>query len=178
MRPAIEAKLPQQQTDKPKDDRANQTFMQAAPPDNTGVVQMFIEWLAGAGPTDRQFGPDAYMTKGLRTSPDIDTHRQRFVAQGGGLYDSRINGNNLRFSVTAEDGLIEAGLNMPRQFVGSFNLTIKDLPNGDALFVATNTTHLKSFLYQAPGVQPVDSSTMAPLSNKTQTYWWVEKGVI
>ena len=75
-----------------------------------------------------------------------------------------------------EDGPINAGLNMPRQFVGSFTITITEKEDGDALFVLENTTHLKSLLYQIPGIQPITGG--GPLSNKHQTFWWMEKGVV
>lgn len=114
------------------------------------------------------------MTQGMMTSPDVGIARQNFINQGGGTYGP----TGVRFGVNAEDGPFEAGLNMPRQFVGSFTITIKEQRNGDAMFVLQNTTHLKSLLYQMPGVQPVDRSTMAPLSNKTQTYFWIERKVI
>lgn len=155
--------------------------MSAAAPDNTGVffsenwlpTGLFVQWVSGAGPRDRQFGPDSYMTQGMRTSPDVNIHRDSFINQGGGVYGPNV----VRFGrLSAEDGPFEAGLNMPRQFVGSFYITITEKQNGDALFVLTNTTGLESFLYGA--VHNVDRSTMAPLSNKTQTYFWVEKGVI
>jgi hypothetical protein len=151
----------------------NVPAMQAGPPDNTGTVQLFFEWVTGTGPTNREFGPNDYMTQGLKTSPDVAEARQKFIDQGGGSYTGGV-----WFGLNAEDGPIEAGTNMPRQFVGSYNITITEKRNGDAEFVLGNPTTLKSFLYQAPGVQNVERSTMHPLSNKTQTYWWVERRVI
>ena len=44
----------------------------------------------------------------------------------------------VRFGLDAEDGSFTAGLNMPRQYVGSFNITITEQPNGDAAFVLEN----------------------------------------
>jgi hypothetical protein len=87
------------------------------------------------------------MTQGMMTSPDVGIARQNFINQGGGTYGP----TGVRFGVNAEDGPFEAGLNMPRQFVGSFTITIKKQRNGDAMFVLQNTTHLKSLLYQMPG---------------------------
>ena len=152
---------------------ANMPSMQAGRGDSTGALQLLFEWVTGTGPTDREFGPSDYMTQGIMTSPDIAAARQAFIDQGGGTYMGGV-----RFGLNAEDGPFEAGLNMPRQFVGSFNITITEQRNGDAHFVLENATTLKSALYQFPGVQPVERSTMRPLSTKTQTYWWIERGVI
>lgn len=152
---------------------ANVPAMQAGPPDNTGTVQMFFEWVTGTGPSDREFGPNDYMTQGLRTSPDVDGARQKFIDQGGGTYSGGV-----WFAWDGKDGLYQAGTNMPRQFVGSFEVTITEKQNGDAEFVLSNTTSLRSFLYQIPVVENVERSTMHPLSNKTQTFWWVERRVI
>ena len=158
----------------------NMPSMQAGQPDNTGSLQLLFEYLTGTGPTDRQFGPSDYMTQGMMTSPDVATHRQDFIDQGGGTYGPTGVWFGAGWGVPfgAEDGFIRAGTNMPRQFVGSFEITITEQRNGDAMFVIDNATTLKSLLYQIPGVQPVERSTMAPLSNKTQTYFWTERGVI
>jgi DNA-directed RNA polymerase subunit L len=112
------------------------------------------------------------MTQGMMTSPDVAAARQKFIEQGGGTYVGGV-----RFGLNAEDGPFEAGANMPRQFVGSFNITITQKGDGDAQFVLENATTLKSALYQTPGVQPVERSTMHPLSTKTQTYFWTERGL-
>jgi RHS repeat-associated protein len=151
-----------------------QPSMQAGQPDNTGAFQLLFEYITGTGPTDRQFGSDTYMTQGMMTSPDVTNHRQNFINQGGGTYGPEA----VRFGLSGEDGPLEAGFNMPRQFVGSFYMTITERPGGDALFVIDNTRHLRSALYNIPSVQPVERSTMAPLSTKAQTFWWVERGVI
>jgi RHS repeat-associated protein len=152
---------------------ANMPSAQAGPGDSTGALQLLFEYITGTGPTDREFGPSDYMTQGMMTSPDVTAARQKFIQQGGGTYVGGV-----RFGLNAEDGPFEAGSNMPRQFVGSFNITITQQPNGDAQFVLQNATTLKSALYQIPGVQPVERSTMHPLSTKTQTYFWTERGVI
>ena len=152
---------------------ANVPSVQAGPGDSTGALQLLFEYITGTGPTDRDFGPSDYMTQGMMTSPDVAAARQKFIDQGGGTY---VGGE--RFGLNAEDGPFEARANMPRQFVGSFNVTITQKGNGDAQFVLENATTLKSALYQTPGVQPVERSTMHPLSTKTQTYFWTERGVI
>jgi RHS repeat-associated protein len=146
----------------------------ASSPENSGTIRLTFEFFTGTGPTDRQFGPFSYMTQGLMSSPDVAGHRQNFITQGGGTYGPAA----VRFGVSGEDGPFEAGFNMPRQFVGSFYISIRERAGGEALFVVDNTTHLRSLLYNTPGVQPVDRSTMAPLSTKAQTFWWVERGVI
>ena len=153
---------------------ANMPSVRAGQGDQTGALQLFFEWVTGTGQKDREFGPSDYMTQGMMTSPDVAAARQRFIEQGGGTYGPA----GVRFGLDAEDGPFTAGSNMPRQFVGSFNITITEQRNGDATFVLENATTLKSALYQMPGVQPVERTTMLPLSNKTQTYWWIERGVI
>ena len=146
----------------------------AAPPDDTGPLQITFEFLTGSGPAKRYFGPDAYMTVQMMSSPDVAVHRQRFLQQGGGKYGP----TGFRFGLDAEDGPFTAGFNTTRQFVGSFTITIRQEPGGDALFTLVNTTHLRSLLYQIPGIEPVERTTMLPLSSKTQEFWWREKGLI
>jgi RHS repeat-associated protein len=148
--------------------------IKAEPPDNTWPSTLVIEWALGYGPTHRYFGPDAYMTEGMMTSPDVALHRQNFIQQGGGKYGPV----GSRFGFFAEDGPVTARASWTRQVVGSFTITITQQPGGDALFVLRNTTSLPSLLYHVPGIEPVERSTMLPLSNKTQEFWWIERGLI
>ncbi|MEK6325302.1 MAG: FG-GAP-like repeat-containing protein [Acidobacteriota bacterium] len=158
------------------------SFMQGpqigpAPPDKTSWLKLFVDWVFSKGSHDRQFGPDSSMTEGLRTSPGIDPIRREFCAQIGSGGPPLLQGYT-RFSLGwkifgGPDGFLRAGLNMSRQFVGSFKLTIKGYPDGSALFTAENDTSLKSFLYHIPGVQPVKPGE-GPGATMKQTYWWSE----
>jgi hypothetical protein len=155
-------------------------FMQASTSDDSpGTLRMAWEFFTANGPRHRDFGPNAAMTKNMMTSPDVAVHRQNFVHQGGGVYGP----TSVQFGWAAKDGPVTSFINGPlengpRQFVGTFTITIKEGSNGDAYFTLQNTTSLKSFLYHMPGVQNVDRSELAPLSNKTQEFYWCEKGLI
>ncbi|MGH9872943.1 MAG: RHS repeat-associated core domain-containing protein [Pyrinomonadaceae bacterium] len=147
--------------------------------DDTGATEMAWEFFSGRGPRDRYFGPSAAMTRNMMTSPDVAAHRQRFIQQGGGMYGP----TSVKFGWSAQDGPYTAAKsgpieNGPRQFVGSFTITIREGSNGDALFTLRNTTSLRSLLYDLPQVENVQRSDMLPLSNKTQEFWWFEKGLI
>ena len=147
----------------------NEPKISAAPGDNTSWLRLTWEFFTGTGLVERQFGPDSTMTKGIMTSPDIPRHRQNFIDQSGGTYGP----TDYRFGVSSEDSPITSSGHMSREFVGSYAITITEQANGDALFVLQNTISLLSLL-----IQPVERSTMHPLSNKSQTFWWVERGVV
>jgi hypothetical protein len=135
-------------------------------PDNSSWFRLLWEFFSGTGPKERQFGPNSDMTRGLRNSPGVNANRDKFCEGGQRAYQGSAS-----FGLSA---LFRAGVNMPRQFVGSYNISITPRSGGGALFEITNTTHLKSLLYQAPGVQDIQPSEMKALSNKEQTYWWKE----
>jgi RHS repeat-associated protein len=168
--------------------------------DNTGPIGLALEYFTGTGQKDRQFGPDSEMTKEMRTSPMLDYHRNIFINQGGGSYDSQIYANvhdkyPPRYGFPdASDGPWTSGINLSRQFVGSFNVKITELKdsngnfNGDALFEARNPTHFNSFLYGSgfekiginiPSWNRSKDLTVYRIMGRTdQTFWWIEKGVI
>jgi RHS repeat-associated protein len=149
-------------------------FQASTADDSPGTLRMAWEFFSGRGPRHRDFGPNASMTRNMMTSPDVAAHRQQFIQQGGGTYGP----TGRTFGVKAQDGPVTAGTNGPRQFVGSFTITITECLNGDAWFELTNSTNLPSLLYHIPGVQPIQRSEMLPLSDKTQTFWWIERGLI
>jgi RHS repeat-associated protein len=146
-------------------------FLRAIPSSRINVPWLFGEWFTGGGPRSRRFDHKSVITQNLRTSPDVNTHRQRFCSQGQSPYNSRKH-EPLRFGLNAMDGPFRAGINEGRQFVGSFELKIKGDIHGGALFVAKNRTSLPSALYHIPGVP--DISRGGPLQTTTQYYWWVE----
>jgi len=147
--------------------------------DSTGTAELTWEFFSGRGERHRYFGPSAAMTRNMMTSPDVAAHRQRFIQQGGGMYGP----TSVKFGWSAQDGPYTAAKsgpieNGPRQFVGSFTITIREGSNGDALFTLRNTTSLRSLLLDFPAVENVQRTDMLPLSNKTQEFWWYEKGLI
>jgi len=156
----------------------NLPSIQAGESENTSWFGLTVEYFTGTGPSDRQFGPESDMTRNMQTSPDVNVARNSFINQAGSSpqYGRTYGPTGVRFGLDAEDGPLTAGFNMPRQFVGSFTITITEKEDGDALFVLENTTHLKSLLYQIPGIQPIKGG--GPLSNRNQTFWWVEKGIL
>lgn len=177
--------------------------LSAGPPDGAGPGQMFFEWITGTGPGSRQFGPDSYMTQSMMNSPGLDYHRQIFINSGGGSYDSDIYAGATgqyapRYGFpAAADGPWNSGSDLPRQFVGSFNLKITELRNsdgkltGDALFEMRNPTHFNSLVYGSilekvginiPSWNRSHTTQTRGAGNimarTDQTFWWVEKGVI
>lgn len=158
-----------------------------APTDETPWIGLTWEFFSGRGRRHRQFGPDTSMTSGLRTSPDVARHRQQFCNQGGGFYsNANAAPGKWRFGPlggTGVDGIIGSGArdghlrafaanNGPRLFVGSFDIAIRGYGNSSALFVITNQTTLRSFLYHRTPESWNPSSGL--LSTTTQTYWWTE----
>ncbi|MFN0140398.1 MAG: RHS repeat domain-containing protein [Pyrinomonadaceae bacterium] len=179
--------------------------MSAGQSDDSGVLRLALEWFTGTGPEERQFGPDSYMNQGVQSSPMLQIHRDRFAANGGGSYDSEIYSNATgeyppRYGMpSAPDGPWTSGTNMPRQFVGSFNVKITELRGangnytGNALFEVRNPTHFNSFAYgsvaQGAGItvptwnrsgerDPSSITRNYFMSRTNQTFWWVETGVV
>ena len=141
-----------------------------SPINNSSWFRLFWDWVTGSGKRDREFGAHDSMTTGIRSSPEVGYHRQQFCNRGGGRYRG-----GRQFGFDSADDPRRAGTNMPRQFVGSFDIAINGAPGGTVEFEVTNVTGLKSFLYHFPGVQDVKPSEMRPLSNMRQTYYWLER---
>jgi hypothetical protein len=147
-------------------------FLRAVPSSGIGTPWLFGEWMTGGGPRSRRFDASSKITSNLRTSPDVETHRRAFCASGKDYYNSSDH-PALRFGLNATDGPVNAGpVNEGRQFVGSFELRIKNTRGGDVLFVVKNKTSLPSALYHIPGVPNV--TRPGPLQTITQYYWWTE----
>lgn len=113
------------------------------------------------------------MTLSLRTSPALDNVLKQWaqhVSQNGRTRFT--TGTNLSSAGVSseEDGLLRAGTNMTRQFVGSFTVIVTPMRGGMIAVEATNATSLKSFLYHIPGVQNVRRGEGMPGSTMTQTY--------
>jgi RHS repeat-associated protein len=149
--------------------------------DKTGVGTLGTEWLSGRGPRERWFGPSSYMTKGMMTSPDVAAARRAFLSCDP-RYCVRNSSGYRRvgptvmgvFGWTARDGPVTADKNMPRQFVGSFYITISERYKGEMLFEIVNVTGLNSASFHIlPDVGK--EQFWGALSNTQQTYWWTEK---
>ncbi len=146
--------------------------IKAGPPENSSWLKLFWEFLTGTGPYERQFNADSDMTKGLRTSPDVAAHREKFCEGFKTRKAMEYRGDAVSFGFKAMDGPVTAGFNMPRQFVGSFSIKITGDPsNGSALFEVTNITSRESFLYHLP----VGNTKRGPMSDSKQIFWWREE---
>lgn len=152
------------------DDNPYAASMRAAPPEDTSWYRLLFEFGSGTGPRSRQFGSNSAMTQGLKTSPDVATFREQFCALPTPMALRQLGPTGSRFGLRAEDGPITAGTNMPRQFVGSFTITIRGSSNGSALFILNNTTSLESLLYHLP----VENKKSGVMGNTQQTFWWKE----
>ncbi len=147
----------------------------AAPPDKTSWFGLLMDWIFSKGEPNHQFGPDASLTKFLKKSHGVDRIRQEYcqkIASGGKAYLKGLVNWGLGFNPANDDGVLRT-TSMPRQFVGSFSLTVERLPDGRSEFTAYNETSLKSFLYHIPGVQNVGRGE-GPGATMTQTYFWWE----
>jgi hypothetical protein len=136
---------------------------------------MFWGWVTGLGSTSRYFGPNDTLTHRLRTSPGINKIRKQYcnqVASGGETFKGGLVDFKIGPGIYGDDGIVAAGSNLTRQFVGSFTLTISGQPGGAAMFTATNFTSLHSFLYHLPGVP--NHPTGLPFGTVKQTFSWSE----
>ncbi len=147
--------------------------------DGTGLIQLFAEFATGAGARNRQFGPDSFLTKEMRGSPDVTFHRNRYC--NGVNCRTRAapyKGGN-RFGLigwgivwSGQDGALRALTSETRSFVGSFTMTIQEVNSDhDALFTMENPTSRTSLMLHLPFF---GDPKHGPLSTTTQTYWWVE----
>jgi len=167
---------------------------------DVGWFRLGIEWATGQGPKDRRFGPSNTMTQGLRTSPEVDYHRRMFCKSNLAVYNGEarkygIYGNGApsiirlpnpfskfgagTFDVGVQetpssDGVLRAGRNMARQFVGSFPLKITRLPDGGALFEAYNETSTSSFFGGLTGNITRGNDTATYFGTTSQRYRWKE----
>jgi hypothetical protein len=153
----------------------NTPTMQAAPPQGTSWLGLFIDWIFARGERDRQFGPDEPITQELRTSPGIERVRADYcakVAAGARPVHTDAVRWGSGLATGDDDGLLKT-TNMTRQFVGSFSLTIEGESDGSALFTAHNVTGFHSFLYHlAPDMKRGEGPPM--MLNQSQTFWWTE----
>lgn len=152
--------------------------------DQTRPGQLFAEFLTGTGPEERQFGPDSPNTASMRTSPFVDDARDSFCQGGACNYHFSTYGPAVpgQFGIIGwntagfgSDGIIRAGLDPTRQFVGSFTITIHetDVAQHRTLFIIENQTSRESFLYHIP-IGNIPSSSGRPMSTIRQTFWWTE----
>jgi RHS repeat-associated protein len=118
---------------------------------------MFLDWLTGSGAEERTFGPTSVESRSLASSSGVTTAVENYLLSGqrSGLFT---------FGLT---GLLGAGINPIRQYVGSFRYTITPTANGFTVN-ATNTTGVWSASYhELPDHQ---RSSFGPLGNMRQTY--------
>jgi len=136
-------------------------------------------FLTGIGPRRQTFGPNAGMTKGLKSSPEVAKARRAFLAcidprcirmpNGLRRYGPAYSGY---YGRSSSDGPISSGLNIPRQFVGGFQITITERLDGTAHFVIDNDTGVESGAYHQVPNAPWQRG---PLSTIHQTFYWNER---
>jgi RHS repeat-associated protein len=144
-------------------------------PSGTSWSQSFTmgwQWLTGTGPNNQTFGPGSSPVNEMRDAPGVQGARNLFYQKNAGkACECRVPMTNYRASFGLT-GLVRAGLNPTRQFVGSYSVDIYPLENCKIKIVLNNTTSFTSFTY---GIGPDwQRSTFRPMGNMTQTYWWIE----
>jgi hypothetical protein len=159
--------------------------MQASGAEDTsapGWSRLSWNFFTGAGTRSREeFGSNTSMTRGMRTSPDVDAARQAFLKCDNPAvctrYPSGLRAYGptaVRYGWSGKDGPFRSAWDrsMPRQFVGSFYITIVEYPGNTARFTLENTTGVNSGSYHLLPDAPWKSG---PLSSTNQTYFWWEK---
>jgi hypothetical protein len=140
---------------------------------------MFFDWAIGLGPWYTDYGDGTVQTEQMQQAPGIQGARDYFFYKNRDRIAScqdLLSVTDFRVSFGLK-GLIDAGGNATRQFVGSFYVDIvpDDYPVGSATFTVYNVTSLYSFLYHLPGV-PEYGRNVAPYGgNAYQTFSWQEQ---
>jgi len=138
-------------------------------------AQMTFEWATGKGPAARAFGPGSSPVEGLKNNPKVAIAIALYKTKnnfGSGCDCSKARSLTNYKASFGIPGLLDAGLNPTRQFVGSYRIDIYPLPNCRMRVVVTNTSSFKSF---AAGQGPEwERSTFGPMGNTRQAYWWIE----
>jgi len=138
-------------------------------------AQMTFEWATGSGPAARAFGPGSSPVEELKNNPKVAIAIALYKTKnnfGPGCDCAKAKSLTNYKGSFGIPGLLDAGLNPTRQFVGSYRIDIYPLPNCRMRVVVTNTSSFKSF---AAGQGPEwDRSTFGPMGNTRQAYWWIE----
>jgi RHS repeat-associated protein len=131
---------------------------------------MTTQFSGGFGPSDRIFREGSVQVAQMRHAPGVNHARALACAKAVAGGAPRVTNYGARFGVR---GLLRAGLNPTRQFVGSYDVEIA--PTGKGMrFTLSNTTSFRSLL---DGVGPDWERDMAPngiMGNMRQTFTWNE----
>lgn len=143
------------------------------------VGGMFFDWALGLGPWYTDYTEGTIQNTQMQQAPGIQGARDYFFYKNRNVIASCQNLMSVTdFKVSfGLSGLIDAGGNATRQFVGTFYVDIvpDDYPVGTATFTVYNVTSLNSFLYHIPGV-PKYGRAVAPYGGNTyQTFSWQEQ---
>ena len=146
-------------------------------------ARYLTEWALGQAPQNRVFGQTSLRTQEMMSSPSVDIARALFYKKNaaniasGKPPSATVTGARGTFGPFGRDGILRAGTNATRQFVGSYDIDVTPTPNGMVRFTLTNVTSVQSLLYGIGpewSQHPFDNSFTLPGGNVTQTYTWAE----
>lgn len=148
---------------------------------------LFIEFMTGVGPAERDFGPDSVVVKHMKNAPGVLAAKEYFYKTRFAEYqlNKKAPGALSRKPLTDYSagfnpltGPIKAGTDIVEQFVGTFEVEIfPNLQGTQMKIVCTNKTSVHSFLYHLPFVENYERSgglLPTPMGNILQTISWTE----
>ncbi len=138
------------------------------------VLMYTWEWWYGLAPRHRTFGPNTIEVKNMRTAPGVEKARQFFYSKVSCGPLEPVSGYDVTFGLK---GLLSAGTNPTRQFVGTYSVNITPSSAGDAaVFSLKNTTSFTSFFYGlGPSWEAHSGPLPTPMANASQTFYWTER---
>lgn len=133
------------------------------------AVKMTLEFVFAKGPTHRVFGEGTLQVEDMKHAPGVEAARAEMNASGEKVQKA------VGFGL---EGLVDAGTNPTRQFVGSYNVAV--YPNGDdtSTFLITNVTSFTSLSYHlGESWQRTDCWLFycGLFGNVSQAFTWTEK---
>jgi hypothetical protein len=133
------------------------------------------DWATGRGPQQQNYGPGTSPADEMRDAPGVLGAEALFRKKNAGKMNCGckdmvpVTNYAAHFGLS---GLIGAGLNPTRQFLGSYGVDIYPASDCKMKVIVTNVSSFKSFAY---GIAPDwDRSTLGPMGNMSQTIWWIE----
>ena len=144
----------------------------------TEVLAWFGEWLKGNGDLYRVLGPDSNAAKDMKFAPGVIAARDAFRKKNQFVKCCKDLSDYTNHKATfGIPGLIAAGFNSTRQFIGSYRVDIFVfgcvMKKCKIDFELTNTTSFTSFFFT---IGPSwERDFFGPMGNVRQTIWWEEE---
>jgi RHS repeat-associated protein len=148
------------------------------------VLRLASNFFTGLGPKATIAGPNDPRTRQMMNAPGVNFARDQFYRNNTGYYTNFsaafgvLAGNTpLRVfrstPVIGYDGFF-GGLNLTRQYTGSYRVDVLQGPGGRVNFYVTNSSSAQSLLYGLPLSYPRSDSMPTPGGTTSQTYYWTE----